>query len=125
MPVNAQKKQNIVATILRNLGDTFAGGRIVTASKMKFGRALQPAGQRLLDQGTRDVPGRGPSTLPVGEQKFSGVTYQHQRLPHFARALVHYAALAHVDGRLPAEATVQVGRKADALFFLQGYIPAR
>ena len=30
-PVNAQKKQNIVATLLRNLGATFAGERVLVA----------------------------------------------------------------------------------------------
>ena len=33
VPVNAQKKQAIVATLLRNLHATFAGGRILTAGE--------------------------------------------------------------------------------------------
>ena len=36
VPVNAQKKQNIISTILRNLGAAFAGQRTVTTAQMKF-----------------------------------------------------------------------------------------
>ncbi len=36
VPVNAQMKQTIVATLLRNLHATFVGGRILTAANLKF-----------------------------------------------------------------------------------------
>ena len=61
------------------------------------------------------------STLPVGEQKFAGVTY---KINDFRTSPVPSCVMlrARVDGRLPPEATIKVGHKADALFFLHGYI---
>ena len=126
VPVNAQKKQNIVSTILRNLGATFAGGRIVTAAQMKFLPVpFNEQANAYLSKGHGTFPDADLSTLPVGEQKFAGVTY---KINDFRTSPVPSCVMLHgpgVDGRLPAEATVKVGRKADALFFLQGWIPAQ
>ncbi|MGA2064809.1 MAG: glycoside hydrolase family 2 TIM barrel-domain containing protein [Thermoguttaceae bacterium] len=126
VPVNAQKKQNIVSTILRNLGATFAGGRIVTAAQMRFRPVpFNEQANAYLTKGHGTFPDVDLSTLPVGEQKLAGVTY---KLNDFRTSPVPSCVMLRgpgVDGRLPAEATIKVGRKADALFFLQGYIQAQ
>ena len=126
VPVNAQKKQAIVSTILRNLGATFAGGRIVTAAQMKFLPVpFNEQANAYLTKGHGTFPDVDLSTLPVGEQKFAGVTY---KINDFRTSPVPSCVVLRapcVDDRLPAEATIKVGRKADALFFLQSYIPGR
>jgi beta-galactosidase len=126
VPVNAQKKQVILSTILRNLGATFAGGRVVTAAQMRFLPVpFHQQANAYLTKGHGTFPDADLSTLPVGEQKFAGVTYQ---VNDFRTSPVPSCVVLRspcVDGRLPAEATIKVGRKADALFFLQGYIEAQ
>ena len=123
VPVNAQKKQNIVSTILRNLGATFAGGRIVTAAQMRFLPVpFNEQANAYLTKGHGTFPDADLSTLPVGEQKFAGVTY---KINDFRTSPVPSCVMLRgpgVDGRLPAEATIKVGRMADALFFLQAFI---
>jgi len=126
VPVNAQKKQVILSTILRNLGATFAGGRVVTTAQMKFLPVpFHQQANAYLTKGHGTFPDADLSTLPAGEQKFAGVTYQ---VNDFRTSPVPSCVVLRspcVDGRLPAEATIKVGRKADALFFLQGYIEAQ
>lgn len=123
VPVNAQKKQNIVSTILRNLGAAFAGGRIVTAAQMRFLPVpFNEQANAYLTKGHGTFPDADLSTLPVGEQKFAGVTY---KINDFRTSPVPSCVMLRgpgVDGRLPAEATIKVGRMADALFFLQAFI---
>ena len=124
VPVNAQKKQAIVSAILRNLGATFAGGRIVTAAQMKFQPVpFNEQANAYLTKGHGTFPDVDLSALPVGEQKFVGVTY---KINEFRTSPVPSCVVLRapcVDNRLPVEATIKVGRKADALFFLQSYIP--
>jgi beta-galactosidase len=126
VPVNAQKKQVILSTILRNLGATFVGGRVVTAAQMKFLPVpFNEQANAYLSKGHGTFPDADLSTLPVGEQTFAGVTY---KINDFRTSPVPSCLVLRspcVDGRLPAEATIKVGRKADALFFLQGYIPSQ
>ena len=88
VPVNAQKKQVIVATLLRNLHATFAGGRILTAGEPEV-----PAACRLEEQCNQYLTkdrgwfdgGRDLAHLPVGKQDFCGVRVPDPRLPHLAR----------------------------------------
>jgi beta-galactosidase len=125
-PVNAQKKQAIISTILRNLGATFAGGRIVTAAQMKFVPVpFNEQANAYLTKGHGSFSDVDLSTLPVGEQKFAGVTY---KINDFRTSPVPSCVMLRapgVDGRLPAEAVIKVGQKADALFILQGYIQSQ
>ncbi len=77
VPVNAQKKQVIVATLLRNLHATFAGGRILTAANLKFHPLpLEEQCNQYLtkDRGWFDG-GRDLAHLPIGKQDFCGVSY--------------------------------------------------
>ena len=77
VPVNAQKKQAIVATLLRNLHATFAGGRILTAANLKF--QPLPLEEQCNQYLTKDRGwfggGRDLAHLPIGNQDFGGVPY--------------------------------------------------
>ena len=78
VPVNAQKKQTIVATLLRNLHATFTGGRILTAANLKFQPLpLEEQCNQYLtkDRGWFGGGGQDLSHLPIGNQDFGGVPY--------------------------------------------------
>jgi len=124
VPVNAQKKQVIVATLLRNLHASFAGGRILTAANLKF-RPLpleEQCNQYLTkDRGWFDG-GRDLAHLPVGKQDFCGVSYlirdfRTSPLP----SCVMLAGLG-ARGQLPSAVKgLKAGCKADVLFFLHAF----
>ncbi len=121
VPVNAQKKQNIVSTLLRNLNATFAGSKTVVAGA---GMAYTPVAldekcNMFLthDKGWFDA--RDFSLLPKGEQKFTGVTYL---IRDFKTSPLPSCIMLASEGNkvnLPKEVKgIKVNAKADALFFL-------
>ena len=124
-PVNGPKKQNIVATLLRNLGATFAAEKLVVAgADMDY--APIPLGDKcnaFLDSARGWFDAKlDLSHLPIGEQKLAGVEYvirDFKTSPLPACIVLDgpggkTKSVREVDG-------IPVGRRADALFFLQTF----
>ncbi len=124
-PVNRPKKQNIMGTLLRNLGATFAAERFLVA-----GANLQyfPVGLNekcnaflTLDKGW---PLGQPdlSQLPVGEQKLADVDYVIRDFKTSPLPSCIMLAGKGAKAPLPKSVTgIPVDHKADALFFLHGF----
>jgi beta-galactosidase len=124
-PVNGPKKLNIVATLLRNLGATFAAERLVAA-----GGNVQytpvPLNDRCTAFLTADrgwIPGQPDlAQLPIGEQRLVGVDYlirdfKTSPLP----ACIMLDGPGVKTGMPRAVDDIPVGRKADVLFFLHTF----
>ena len=124
-PINAQKKQNIVATMLRNLGATFAAEKMVIAGlNLKY--APVPLGEKCTQYLTADkgwIPGVSDlGQLPVSEQKLAGVNYVIRDFKTSPLPSCIMLAGPGVKGTMPrAVEGIPVGRKADALFFLHTF----
>ena len=124
VPVNAQKKQNIVVTLLHNLHATFAGGRVLTAANLKFQPLpLEEQCNQYLTKdhgwfaGTQDL-----SHLPVGNQDFGGVPYVIRDFRTSPLPSCVMLAGPGARGRLPkAVEGLKAGCKADVLFFLHAF----
>jgi beta-galactosidase len=124
VPVNAQKKQVIVATLLRNLHATFAGGRVLTATNLKFHPlALEEQCNQYLtkDRGWFDG-GRDLAHLPIGKQDFCGVSYLIRDFRTSPVPSCVMLAGPGARGQLPpAVKGLKAGCKADVLFFLHAF----
>jgi beta-galactosidase len=124
VPVNAQKKQAIVATLLRNLHATFAGGRILTAANLKFHPL--PLEERCNQYLTKDRGwfdgGRDLAHLPVGKQDFCGVSYLIRDFRTSPLPSCVMLAGPGARGQLPtAVKGLKAGCKANVLFFLHTF----
>ena len=103
-PVNAQKKQVIVATLLRNLHATFAGGTDLDGRQLEVppaavGRAVQPVS----DQGPRLVRRRPRPGAPArGQAGLLRRVVPDPRFPHLAVALLRDAGRSGARGQLPS-----------------------
>ncbi len=121
-PVNAQKKQNIAATLLRNLGAAFAGERVLVAgSGLKYQPI--PLGEKCTQFLTKEKGwyegGDDLSAFPVGENTLAGVRYVVRDFKTSPLPACIMLSGNGVKGRMPeAVEGIAVGRKADALFFL-------
>ena len=121
-PVNSQKKQNIVSTLLRNLGAAFAGERVVTAgADLKY--TPIPLGDKCCQFLTKEKGwyegGDDLSAFPVGENTLSGVRYLVRDFRTSPLPACVMLAGPGVKGRMPdAVEGIPAGVKADALFFL-------
>ncbi len=123
VPLNAEKKKTILATVLRNLKAPFAGGTAVIAGA---GLAYAPIDLSKAANQYRDEKGwfgekdTTFAALPTGKQKFAGVVYD---IYDFKTSPVPTAVMlggAGIPNHLPDSVTgIAVNRKADALFFLQ------
>jgi len=124
VPINAQKKQTIVATLLRNLGAVYAGGRTLAGASLTYEPVpLDDQCNQYLtkDRGWFDG-GRDLGHLPGGEQKFGGVTYVIRDFKTSPAASCVMLAGPGAKGRLPNEVKgLKVGKKADLLFFLHAF----
>jgi len=124
-PINAQKKQNIAATLLRNLGATFAGERVLVAgSGLKYQPI--PLGEKCTQFLTKEKGwyegGDDLSAFPVGENTLAGVRYEVRDFKTSPLPGCIMLSGNGVKGRMPeAVEGVPVGRKADALFFLHTF----
>ena len=123
VPENATKKRAILAAILRNLKAPFAEGRTVVA-----GMNLKYEPVDLSGHGTQYRDDKGWfgdkaftfRDLPTGEQRFAGVKYSIYEMATSPVPTVVMPAGRGVPGKMPDEIRgIPVGRKADALFFLQ------
>ncbi len=124
VPVNAQKKQAIAATLLRNLHATFAGGRILTATNLRF-RPL-PLEERCNQYLTKDRGwfdgGRDLGHLPIGKQDFCGVAYLIRDFRTSPLPSCVMLAGPGARGQLPSVVKgLKAGCKADVLFFLHAF----
>jgi beta-galactosidase len=121
-PVNGPKKQAIVAALLRNLGATFAGERLLVAgANLKY--TPVPLAEKCNQYLTSDrgwlagAPDLGQ--FPVGEQRLTGVTYLIRDFKTSPLPACVMLAGPGARGELPrAVEGIPVGRKADVLFFL-------
>ncbi len=123
VPANGVKKQTILATLLRNLKAPFSGGRSVIAGADLEYHPLDISKQANQYRDEKGWFGDRRFTfrdLPLGKQKFAGVPYN---VYEFATSPVPTVVMLDgkgVPGKLPRQvAGIPVGRKADALFFLQ------
>ena len=128
VPVNAQKKQTIVATLLRNLGATYAAGRDLSQANLKYEPI--PLDDRCNQYLTKDRGwfdgGKDLAHLPGGENRFGGVTYVIRDFKTSPVPSCIMLAGPGAKGKLPNELKgLRVGRKADALFFLHAFRQAR
>ena len=122
-PANVAKKQTVMATLLRNLHASFAGGKTISAGGgLEFTPVdiSRQCNQFRGEQGWFGDKAHSFDALPQGKQSMADVTYD---IYHFATSLVPKSIMLggnRVPGRLPAEVKgIPVNRKADALFFLQ------
>lgn len=123
-PINLDKKQNVLKTLLANLGAVFAAERtVVVGSQLRYAPVKIPDQRFNAYVRSDKQPGwwKGPgdlSGLPVGEQTFAGVRFQ---LADFTTSPVPSAFMLrgfestvkddHLDG-------IPVNAKADAVFLL-------
>jgi hypothetical protein len=128
-PVNAEKKQTIVATLLRNLGATFAAERtLVAGANLKYSPA--PLGDRcnafLTAEKGWPLMKTDLAHFPVGEQRFAGVTYDVRDFRTSPLPACVMLAGPGTKADLPKSVTgIPVGKKADALFFLHTFLRAK
>jgi beta-galactosidase len=124
-PVNGPKKQNIVATLLRNLGADFAAEKLLVA-----GPNLQyspiPLNEKCTQYLTADrgwIAGQPDlGHLPIGEQKLAGVDYVIRDFKTSPLPACIMLAGPGVKGPMPKSVDgIPVDRKADVLFFLHTF----
>jgi beta-galactosidase len=123
VPENKRKKQNILATLLRNLKAPVGGATTVIAGSAL---AYSPIDIGRFSTQFRDEQGWFGDRqftfkdMPTGRQTFAGVPFS---VYQFATSPVPNAVMLKGDGipgNLPeAVRGIAVGKKADALFFLQ------
>jgi hypothetical protein len=123
-PENKGKKQAILATLLRNLNAPFSGGKTILAGAQNLTYTpidiKAQANQYLTDQGWFGDKQFPFAELPRGKQRFADVAYN---IYNFTTSPVPNIIMLGGDGipgNLPDRVSgIPVGRKADALFFLQ------
>lgn len=122
VPINAQKKRNILAALLHNLDAPFSGGATVIAGADLGYQPVDLSAQCNQFRGERGWFGDRNFTfadLPTGDQRFAGVPFN---VYEFAASPVPNCIMLggrSVPGNLPAAVDgIPVGRRVDALFFL-------
>jgi Glycosyl hydrolases family 2/Glycosyl hydrolases family 2, TIM barrel domain len=123
-PVNGPKKQNIVATVLRNLGATFAAERLIVA-----GANMRYTPVPLEDKCTQFLTvGRGwplgkldLAHFPIGAQKLTGVDYLIRDFKTSPLPACIMLDGPGIKGMPKAVDGIAVGQQADALFFLHTF----
>ena len=122
VPENAAKKRTILATLLRNLKAPFAGKTVIAGAKLAYQTVDigKFANQYRDERGWFGDKQHTFAGLPTGKQTFGNVPYQ---IYDFATSPVPTAIMLNGSGvpNNPASEVkgIPVGRKADALFFLQ------
>ena len=122
VPANATKKRSVLASILRNLGSPFGGGKTVIAgANLDYSPVPvdKQANQFRTDRGWFGDTAFTLADLPTGEQNFAGVKYD---VFEFKTSPVPTCVMLGGPGipnNPPAEVKgIPIGKKADALFFL-------
>jgi beta-galactosidase len=124
VPINAQKKRAILATLLRNLRAPFAGARTVVAGAANLGYEPIDIGKRATayrnERGWFGDPKQTFAALPTGRQRFADVPFTIYDFPTSPVPTAVVLGGPNVPGNLPdAVRGIAVRQKADALFFLQ------
>ncbi|MBI5723458.1 MAG: hypothetical protein HZA50_05830 [Planctomycetes bacterium] len=129
-PINADKKANVVKTLLKNMGAVLSGGKVVVAgANLKYTPIKIPDAKynAYLAAGKAPAwftPGPGDmSSLPVGEQKLAGVSYN---ILDFRTSPVPSCIMLQGYGAAAKDKEVKdipIKQKADALFFLHTFNP--
>ncbi len=122
VPINATKKRNVLATILKNLGAPFGGGKAVIPGAHLAYTPIDISKQCTQFRNEHGWFGNRRFTLkdlPEGNQQFAGVNFD---IYEFATSPLPNCIMLEGPGlpnQLPKEVRgIPVGRKADALFFL-------
>ncbi len=124
-PVNADKKQTIVATLLRNLGAVFAGERtLIPGANLAYSPV--PLGEKCNQFLTSDkgwLTGQPDlAHFPIGENTLAGVVYDIRDFK--TSPLPSCIMLSGRDAKGTLAKSVEgisLGRKADVLFFLHTF----
>jgi hypothetical protein len=122
VPENRRKKQNILATVLRNLKAPFSGGPgIIAGAALKYEPIdlSKQANQYRDDKGWFGDKAFTFKDMPTGRQIFSGVPYQIYDFPTSPVPTAVMLGGPGIPNNLPdAVRSIPVNRRADALFFL-------
>ena len=120
---NAGKKRALLAAVLRNLKAPFGGVKNVIAGAGLHYTPIDIAKQANQYRDERGWFGDKSATfadLPTGKQTFAGVPFQIYAFPTSPVPTAIMLGGANIPNNLPdAVRAIPVGRKADALFFLQ------
>jgi hypothetical protein len=122
VPANALRKRSVLASVLRNLGAPFGGGKTVIAGARLTYSPIdlsKHANQYRTERGWFGDARFTLKDLPAGEQRLAGVSYDIYDFPTSPVPTCIMLAGPNVRGQLPTEVKgIAVNRKADALFFL-------
>ena len=120
--VNGTHKRAVLAAMLRNLKAPLSSGKTVIAGAHLAYQPIDLSKQANLYRTERGWFGNPKQTLkdlPAGEQVFAGVNYTVFEFPTSPVPTVVALGGAGIDGALKQSQPIPLGRKADALFFLQ------
>jgi hypothetical protein len=119
VPANALKKRSVLASILRNLGAPFGGGKTVIAGARLTCTPIdlsKHANQYRTERGWFGDARWTLKDLPVGDAETGRRELRHLRLSRRRRCPPASCSPGRVPGQLPAQVTgIPVNRKADAL----------
>jgi len=128
-PLNKEKKQTVIATILRNLGAPFSGAKTVIAgSNLRYTPVSLESYANVFLTSEQGWPDRKHdfSALPLGGQTFRNVPYQ---IRDFTTSPLE-SGVTLIHNRLKSNAQqdkvlIDVNQEADALFFLHTFHQSR
>lgn len=122
VPANKEKKQAILATVLRNLKAPFMSGKTVIPGARLTCLPIDIHTKATTYKDERGWFGNSLRTfkgLPAGRQKLAGVEFDIYEMPTSPTPQVLMLGGQGVPGNLPREISgIPVNAKADALFFL-------
>jgi beta-galactosidase len=124
-PVNAEKKQSIMSTLLRNMGAAFAAEKTLIAGANMNYRPI-PLGDKCNQYLTGErgwIDGQpNMGQFPVGDQKLAGVAYAIRDFKTSPLPSCIMLAGPGMKGELAKSVSgIPVDEKADALFFLHTF----
>jgi len=129
-PINAEKKRTVLSTLLRNLGGIFSGGgAVVVGENLRYQPVSleQQCNLYLSRESGWPLREADLSGLPLGERTFDGVPFAIRDFE--TSPLENAVTLAANRPKTGIDAKqvggIEVGRKADALFFLHTFLQGR
>lgn len=128
VPVNREKKQRVVETLLRNLNAVFEGSELLVSGEDMKSEPVSLEGKcnlYLTEAQGWPIKEHDLAHLPLGQQHFAGVWYE---IRDFQTSPLESAiTLQGLRGiKAPREVTdISVQRQADAVFFLHTFIRKR